>query len=75
MNVKLGTIEASLASCEKVIATWLRYEKYVFGTQFRQSHNSLFTLLCELRKCNHHMHVCALHVLLRARIFTPLDSL
>jgi len=24
---KLGTIETSLANCEKVIATWLRYEK------------------------------------------------
>jgi len=79
MNVKLGTIEASLASCEKVIATWLRYEKYVFGTQFPQSHNSLFTLLCELCKCNH-TYVCALQVFDRAarvtaRICTPLDSL
>jgi len=27
MNLKLGTIEASLASCDKVIATWLCYEK------------------------------------------------
>jgi len=27
MNLKLGAIEASLASCDKVIATWLRYEK------------------------------------------------
>jgi len=27
MNLKLGTIEASLASCVKVIATWWRYEK------------------------------------------------
>jgi len=25
MNLKLGSIEASLASCDKVIATWLRY--------------------------------------------------
>jgi len=37
MNLKLGTIETSLASCDKVIATWLRYEKYVFGTQYPQS--------------------------------------
>jgi len=29
MNLKLGAIEASLASCDKVIATWVRYEKYV----------------------------------------------
>jgi len=36
MNLKLGTIEASLANCDKVIATWLRYEKYIFGTQYRQ---------------------------------------
>jgi len=27
MNLKLGTIEASLSSCDNVIATWLRYEK------------------------------------------------
>jgi len=27
MNLKLGTIEAFFASCDKVIATWLRYEK------------------------------------------------
>jgi len=27
MNLKLGTIEASLASCDKVMATWLRHEK------------------------------------------------
>jgi len=27
MNLKLGTIEASLESYEKVITTWLRYEK------------------------------------------------
>ena len=53
MNLKLGTIEASLASCDKVIATWLRYEKYVFGAEYPQSHNSLFTLLCELCKCKH----------------------
>ena len=42
MNLKLGTIDASLASCAKVIATWLRYEKYVFGTQYPQSRNSPF---------------------------------
>ena len=53
MNLKLGTIEASLASCDKVIAIWLRYEKYVFGTQFPQSRKSFFTILCELCKCNH----------------------
>jgi len=41
MNLKLGTIEASLASCDKVIATWLPYEKYVFGIQYPQSHNNL----------------------------------
>jgi len=34
MNLNLGTIEASLASCDNVIATWLLYEKYVFGTQY-----------------------------------------
>jgi len=27
MNAKLRTIEASLASCDEVIATWLRYDK------------------------------------------------
>jgi len=27
MNLKPGTIAASLASCDKVIATWLLYEK------------------------------------------------
>jgi len=51
--LKLGTIEASLASYDEVIATWLRYEKQVFGSQCPQSHNSLSTLLCELCKCNH----------------------
>ena len=45
MNLKLGTIEASVARRDKVIAIRLRYEKYVFGTQYPQSHNSLFTLL------------------------------
>jgi len=40
---------------------------------------SLFTLLCELCQCNH-TYVCALKVFdsaarVRARIFTPLDSL
>ena len=32
------TIETSVASCDKVIATWLRYEKQVFGTQHPLSH-------------------------------------
>jgi len=53
MNLKLGTIEASAASRDKGIAIWLRSEKHAFGTQYPQSHNSLFTLLCELCKCNH----------------------
>jgi len=53
MNVKLGTFEAFLASLDKVLATWLRYEKEVFGTRYPQSRNSLFILLCALRKCNH----------------------
>jgi len=36
----MGTFEASLASYEKDIATWLRWEK-VFGNQIPQSHSSL----------------------------------
>jgi len=27
MNLKLGAIKASLASCDEVTATWLLYEK------------------------------------------------
>jgi len=50
MNLKLATIKAFLASCDKLIATWLRYEKYVSGTQFPQSYISLFTLLCAVCK-------------------------
>jgi len=46
------TIEASLESYEKVITAWLRYEKLVFDTQYPQSRDYLFTLLCELCKCN-----------------------
>jgi len=55
MNLKLGTIEASLSSCYKVIAAWLclLFDKYVVGTQYPQSHYSIFTLLCESCKCNH----------------------
>ena len=52
MNFKLGTMEASLASCEKVIVTSLRYEKYLFGTQFPQSHNSLFFSLFFAHRAN-----------------------
>jgi len=37
MDLKLGAIEACVASCDKVIATWLSYEKKVFGTQYPQS--------------------------------------
>jgi len=40
------------ASLDKVLATWLRYEKEGFGTRYTQSRNSLFTLLCALYKCN-----------------------
>ena len=77
-----GAIEASVASRDKVIAIWLRYEKQVFGTQYAQSHNSLFTLLCELCKCNHTYFAKLQNTLVfdRAarvldRIFAPLDSL
>ena len=41
MNLTLGTTEASSASCDKATATWLRYEKYVFGAEYPQCHNSL----------------------------------
>jgi len=82
MNLKLGTIEASLASCEKATATWLRYEKYVFVTQYPQSHYSPFTLLCELCKCNHRYFTQLQNNLafgraaqVRDRIFAPLNSL
>jgi len=27
MNLKLGAFDASLASCDKVMATWIRCEK------------------------------------------------
>ena len=78
MNLKLGTIEASLATCEKVIATWLRYEKLIFGTQYPQSHYSPFTLLCELCKCDQRLFtqlqnnfVFGRVALERDRIFEP----
>jgi len=53
MNVNLGTFEASLATLDKVLATWLRYDKEVFGTRYPQSRNTFFILLCALCKCNH----------------------
>jgi len=61
---------------------WLRYEKQVFGTQYAQSHSSLFTLLCELCKWNHTYFTQLQNNLVfdrvarvRDRIFAPLNSL
>jgi len=48
--------ETFLASLYKVLATRLRYEEDVFGTQYPRNRNSLFTLLCALCKCNHTLH-------------------
>jgi len=67
MNLKLGTFEASLASCDKVIATWLRYEKYVLVLNIHKVTIvfSLFFANC----ANATTRNCAAPV--RDRIFAP----
>jgi len=43
--MKLGTFEASLASYDKVIAIWLRCEKYVFGHKVKMINTHKVTMI------------------------------
>jgi len=81
MNLKLGTIEVSLACCDKVIATWLRYKKYVLVLNIHKVATvfSLFFANCANATTRNSLSSkkfsfdCAARV--RDRIFAPLDSL